>query len=84
MKVEVQKSFERDIFAIHDKNLAQRIRRVIEELEACRTISEIRHFKKIHSKGNYYRIRIGNYRLGLKLGPWCFNSPAIYASTGDL
>jgi mRNA interferase RelE/StbE len=67
MKVEVQKSFEKDIFDIRDKNLAQRVQRVIEELEACRTISEVRHLKKIRSKGTYYRIRVGSYRLGLKL-----------------
>lgn len=67
MRVEVQKLFERDIFNIRDRNLAQRVNKIIAELEACKAISEIRHLKKMHSKGNYYRIRIGDYRLGLKL-----------------
>jgi mRNA interferase RelE/StbE len=75
MKVEVQKSFEKDIFGIRNKNLAQCVSKVIGELEACRTTSEIRHLKKIHSKGNYYRIRVGDYRVGLKLDSRCFDSP---------
>lgn len=66
MKLEVQKSFEKDISTIRDKKLAAQLNGLIEELEGCQTLSQIRHLKKMSAKGNYYRIRIGNYRLGLK------------------
>jgi mRNA interferase RelE/StbE len=66
MKVEVQKSFEKDVFSIRDKKLAAQLNRLIEELENCPSLLQVRHLKRMTAKGNYYRIRIGNYRLGLK------------------
>ena len=66
MKVEVQKSFEKDISKIKDKKLAEQIFAVIETLEKCNSLSEINHLKRMSSGNNYFRIRIGNYRLGLK------------------
>lgn len=66
MKVEVQKSFEKDVSRISDKKLAAQLNRLIEELENCKSFSQIHHLKKMSAKGNYYRIRIGSYRVGLK------------------
>ncbi len=66
MKLEVQKSFEKDIEKITDKKLAEQISGVIDELEKCNSLSEIRNLKKMKAKGSYYRIRVGNFRLGLK------------------
>lgn len=66
MKIEVQKYFEKDISKIRDKKLAEQIFAIIEELENCNSLSEIRHVKKMTSTSSYYRIRVGNYRLGFK------------------
>lgn len=66
MKVDVQKSFEKDISKIRDKKLAKQIFAVIDDLEICNSLSEIKHLKKMTSTTSYYRIRIGNYRLGFK------------------
>jgi mRNA interferase RelE/StbE len=66
MIIEVQKPFEKDIEIISDKKLALQINEVIENLENCKSLIEIKNCKKMKSKGSYYRIRIGNYRLGLK------------------
>lgn len=66
MKVEARKSFEKDIEKISNKKLAKQVSVLIQELENCHTLSEIHHVKKMKAEGNYYRIRIGNYRLGLK------------------
>jgi len=67
MKIIVQKSFEKDIAKINDKQLAAIVYALIEELESCQNLSNVPHLKKMAGKGNYYRIRVGNYRLGLKL-----------------
>jgi mRNA interferase RelE/StbE len=67
MKIEVQKSFEKDIAKLKDKTAATAVLKLIDELENCESLSEILHLKKMTGKGNYYRIRIGDYRLGLKL-----------------
>ncbi len=66
MKVSVQKIFEKDIEKITDKKLASQVSLAIYEMENCKKLSELRHIKKMQVKGNYYRMRIGNYRLGFK------------------
>jgi mRNA interferase RelE/StbE len=67
MKIDVRKSFEKDVSLITEKKLAKQLKNVISELEACKTLSEIKNIKKLTGKGNYYRLRIGQYRLGFKL-----------------
>ena len=67
MKVIVQKSFEKDIGKINNKELATIVFELIEQLENCKSLSEIAHLKKMSGKGGYYRVRLGDYRLGLKL-----------------
>jgi mRNA interferase RelE/StbE len=66
MNVEVRKAFEKDIQTISNKKLALQITAVLNELESCTALSEINNIKKMKAKGDYYRIRIGNYRLGFK------------------
>lgn len=66
MKVETQKSFDKDIDKIIDKKLAASVEKVIEALESCKSLSEMHNLKKMKAKGSYYRIRIGDYRLGLR------------------
>jgi len=66
MRIEVQHSFEKDIASISNKEIAIKVIEIIKRLEDCRTLSEIAHLKKIKGANNYYRIRVGNYRLGLK------------------
>ena len=67
MNVSVLKSFEKDISKIKDAKIAIQILDVIQNLETCNSLIEINNIKKLKAKGDYYRIRIGNYRLGLKL-----------------
>ncbi len=67
MNVEVLKSFEKDIGKIKDKELATDVMAAIGKLENCQKLSDIPHLQKMQGKGSYYRIRIGDYRLGLKL-----------------
>jgi mRNA interferase RelE/StbE len=68
MKVEFKKSFEKDLTKIRDETLLQRIQSVIEEVENAENLSEINNIKKLKADNNdYYRIRIGDYRIGLKI-----------------
>ena len=67
MKVIAQKIFEKDIHKISDKKLASQISDAIEEMEQIAKLTDLRNIKKTIAKGNYYRMRIGNYRLGFKV-----------------
>lgn len=65
MKVEFRKSFEKDLGKIRDKELLARIKAVIEEVENSNSLLDISNIKKLKADGDYYRIRIGDYRVGL-------------------
>lgn len=67
MKVEFKKSFEKDLSKIREAELLQRIQSVIEEIEAVDGLSDLTSIKKLKAEGNYYRIRLGDYRLGLSV-----------------
>lgn len=64
MKVEFRKSFEKDLGKIQDEDLLVRIKTVIEQVETAESLSEISNIKKLKADGNYYRIRVGDYRIG--------------------
>lgn len=65
MKVEFRTSFAKDLKKINDKALLKRVAEVIEEAERAKTLTEISNLKKLKARGDYYRIRIGDYRIGL-------------------
>lgn len=64
MKVAFRQSFARDLKKVRDQVVLDRIRRAIERVERAATVQEIRDLKKISETNNFYRIRVGDYRLG--------------------
>ncbi len=69
MKFRVEKSFDRDVGKIRDKSLLQKLRTFISKVENVDNISEISHVKKIEGYDSFYRVKIGDYRLGMELTP---------------
>jgi mRNA interferase RelE/StbE len=67
MNVEFRKSFEKDLRKIRDESLLQRIQAAIEEVENAENMGEINNLKKLKADGDYYRIRVGDYRIGLTI-----------------
>lgn len=66
MKVEFKKSFAKDLKKQSpDKKLISKVREVINKVEEANSILEIKNLKKLQTGGNYYRIRLGDYRMGL-------------------
>ncbi len=64
MKTAFRDSFDVDVSAIRDAALLRRIGKVIEQVEAARTFQQIPNLKRLEATGKYYRIRVGDYRLG--------------------
>ena len=64
MKTRFRESFATDLSAIADTGLLRRIKKVIENVEAARTFQQIPNLKRLDAKGKYYRIRVGDYRVG--------------------
>jgi mRNA interferase RelE/StbE len=66
MKAEFRKSFLKDIKRLgKEEKLLGRIKDIILEVEAADGIHAVVNLKKLKAVGSYYRIRSGNYRLGL-------------------
>jgi mRNA interferase RelE/StbE len=64
VKVIFRRSFAKDLKKIRQKALRQAIQAVLEQLEQSPSLADISNVKPLTSAGSYYRIRIGDYRLG--------------------
>ncbi len=65
MQVRYHSSFMRHIAKIKDKHLAQSIEFTINEVKNAITITEIPRLKKLKTGKDAYRIRVGEYRIGI-------------------
>jgi mRNA interferase RelE/StbE len=66
MKVEFQKSFLSELRKLKDKSLKGAVANCILQVETAQNLSQIRNLKKLVGYDVYYRIRIRNYRIGVK------------------
>ena len=64
MNTAYRESFDADLSAIKNASLLRRIRKAIEQVEAARTFQQIPNLKCLEAAGKYYRIRVGDYRIG--------------------
>ncbi|MAY82662.1 MAG: plasmid stabilization protein [Flavobacteriales bacterium] len=67
MILQVDKSFEKDIKKQKDPSLNKRVLKLIEKLQKNDSIDQISSIKKLAGEESLYRIRIGDYRIGLEL-----------------
>lgn len=64
MNLTIDKSFEKDTDRIKNKTLLRKIADCIEEIQKADHIQDIKNIKKLKGGSTYYRIRIGDYRIG--------------------
>ncbi len=67
MNVEFSESFLKDLKAVKDKSVLAKVKAAIEASEQADTLDQITQLKKMRGSREYFRIRIGDFRLGLKL-----------------
>ncbi len=67
MIVRFEASFAKDLRGINDKSLLSRVGQIIDEVKQAESLAAIRSMKKLKGHDHFYRIRIGDYRLGLEL-----------------
>ena len=65
MNVEFRSSFARDLKRIRDRDLRRRVGEIIELVERVQSLQEVENIKKLRGGDCYYRIRVGDYRIGL-------------------
>lgn len=67
MKVGFRDSFAKDLRGVKAKGLLDRVREVIEYVEKADSLAELPNLKKLKGGGNYFRVRVGDYRVGVAL-----------------
>lgn len=65
MNVEFKNSFVKDLKPLKDKNLLSRVQDIIVAVEQADKLQDIPHCQKMQGSDNYYRIKVGDFRLGL-------------------
>jgi mRNA interferase RelE/StbE len=67
VKVEFRESFAKDLKGVKDKSLLKRAKELIEAIEQANSLVDTPNSKKLKGGGNYFRLRIGDYRIGITL-----------------
>ncbi|NCO33103.1 MAG: plasmid stabilization protein [Armatimonadetes bacterium CG2_30_59_28] len=67
MKSSFRRSFERDVRKVPADPVRTRIKEMIEAIEAAGSLTEVPNVERIHGTEGCYRIRVGDYRLGIYL-----------------
>lgn len=67
MIVDYKASFHRDIKKLKDKEQAARLKEIISEIKGAKNLSEIKNIRKMEGYPNHYRIKAGDYRVGVVL-----------------
>jgi mRNA interferase RelE/StbE len=65
VKVAFKSSFAGDLKKVRDQRLRAAVQEVVEQVEQAENLSRLTNIKKLQGNSNFYRIRIGNYRVGL-------------------
>lgn len=65
MKTQFKKSFLKDIESLGNSAIKTRIRKAIAQAEEAPTLSQVENLKKLKGGEPYYRIRVGDYHIGL-------------------
>ena len=68
MELIFKRDFKKDVKKISDKKILKKLKEILYKLEEVDSISKLVgvDIKPLKGAPNYYRIRIGNYRLGFK------------------
>ncbi len=67
MDVLYEASFVKDLKQIKDKRLLKRVQKVIDSIKMASTPNDLANMKKLQGFDAYYRIRLGNYRIGAEM-----------------
>lgn len=65
MKVEFLDKFNKDLIKIRNKAISENVLATIENVEHSSNIALIKNIKKLKGFKNAYRIRIGDFRIGV-------------------
>jgi len=69
MNFEISKAFQKSFNRLKDKQLSAAILAIIDDVNQAEQLTDITHLKKLKGHKTAYRIRAGNYRIGVFIEP---------------
>jgi mRNA interferase RelE/StbE len=69
MNLAFERSFAKDLKHLTDASVRRAIEAVLVELKAAHSLDELPSCKKLHGIAHVYRLRVGDYRIGIELRP---------------
>ncbi len=67
MRATFRKSFARDLKKIKEQDILDHVNKTIDDVEAAVTPQQIAELKKMRGTQDFFRIRIGDYRIGIQI-----------------
>lgn len=67
MNVQFRKLFLKELDKIRDKRLKDAVFASILNVEQAQNLSQVKNLKKLTGFESHYRIRVGDYRIGVKV-----------------
>jgi len=67
MNFETSKQFDKMVFKIKDQSVKTRLKKIIAKVALAKSLDEISNITPIIGYPDYYRIKFGNYRIGISL-----------------
>ena len=67
MNVKFESRFEKDLKLVKDRNLLTRLKQIILTCKLSESLGEINGLKKMQGYDSFYRIRLGDYRIGIEV-----------------
>ena len=67
MIVKIKKTFDKDVDKIQSKELLENLSKIVTQIKSATRIKEIPNIIKLKGYKINYRIRIGDYRIGLEI-----------------
>lgn len=67
MNIKFESKFEKDLKLIKDRNFLSKLKQIILSCKQAENLAQINNLKKLQGYENLYRIRLGNYRLGIEI-----------------
>jgi mRNA-degrading endonuclease RelE of RelBE toxin-antitoxin system len=65
MQIEITKKFGKQVEKCQNKKIRTALSKIIQNIHQARNLHEIRNLKKLKGFKKFYRIRIGDYRMGI-------------------
>ena len=67
MNVKFEAKFAKDLRTIKNPKHLDKVKEIINACKAVRDLSELNQIKKLQGYDSFYRIRLGDYRIGIEV-----------------